>query len=67
MKHHYENCSVQCWHMFYEKRGLLDSEIPDLGVYTIKTPLIGRISIFLVPKNRPIRGLPVVDKTRQAN
>ena len=28
-----------------EKRGLLISQIPNLQVYTIKTPLIGRISI----------------------
>ena len=28
-----------------KKGGLLNSEIPDLQVYTIKTPLIGRISI----------------------
>ena len=28
-----------------EKRGLLFSQIPDLRVYTIKTPQIGRISI----------------------
>jgi hypothetical protein len=28
-----------------EKRGLLISQIPDLQVYTIKSPLIGRISI----------------------
>ena len=27
------------------KRGLLISQIPDLGVYTITTPLIGQISI----------------------
>ena len=37
-------------------------KIPDLQVYTIKTPLIGRISIktgFLGPQNRSIWGVPV--------
>ena len=44
------------------KMGLLISQIPDLRVYTLKTPPIGRISIrmdFLGHKNRPIRGPPV--------
>ena len=45
-----------------KKGGLLNSQIPDLQVYTIKTLLIGRISIktvFSGPKNHPIRGVPV--------
>ena len=42
-----------------KKGGLLNSEIPDLGTYTIKTPLIGRI--FIGPKNRPIRGPSVYE------
>jgi hypothetical protein len=40
-------------HAKLQKRGLLISEFPDLQVYTVKTPLIGWISIktvFLVPK-----------------
>ena len=48
---------------YCKKGGLLISEIPDLQVYTIKTSLIGRISIktvFFGPKNLPIRGVPVV-------
>ena len=40
-----------------EKRGLLISQIPNVRVYTIKNPLIGRV--FLGPKNRPIREVPV--------
>ena len=46
-----------------KKWGLLISWIPVLHVYTIKTPLIGRISIktvFLGPKNCPIIGVPVL-------
>ena len=46
----------------HEKRGLLIFQIPDLQVYTIGTLLIGRIllrRVFLGPKNRPIRGVPV--------
>ena len=31
-----------------KKEGLLNSEIPNLGIYTIKTPLIGRISIKMI-------------------
>ena len=30
------------------KKGLLISQIPNLGVYTLKTPLIGQISIKTV-------------------
>jgi hypothetical protein len=48
-------------HAKLQKRGLLISEIPDLQVYTVKTPLIGWISIktvFFGSKNRPIRGVP---------
>ena len=48
--------------LWTKKRGLLNLRIPNLQVYIIKTPLIGRISIktfFLGPKIRPIRGVPV--------
>ena len=47
-------------HEKLQKKGT--SEIPDLQVYTIKTPLIGQISIkmfFSWSQNRPIRGVPV--------
>ena len=42
---------------FMKKGGLLNSEIPALRIYTIKTPLFRRF--FLGPKKRPIRGVLV--------
>jgi hypothetical protein len=45
IKHHYKSCSLLAF-VFMKKEGLLNSEIPDLGIHTIKTPLIGRISIM---------------------
>jgi hypothetical protein len=35
-------------HEKFAKKGTFDSKFPDLHVYTIKTPLIGRISIKTV-------------------
>ena len=46
-----------------KKKGTFVSEIPNLQVYTIKTLLIGRISIG--PINRPIRGVPVLESKKK--
>ena len=46
------------------KSELLISKIPNLQIYTIETPLIVQIFIsmsFIGPKNRTIRGPPLLD------